>query len=97
MVLAVAVEVVEEVVVSGGGSTSSLALSLLRMTSISAAHPQVRASGDGLGEAMAPNSEASTRSSTQKATSNLSSRVPFILAGSSLGEAGRRVFRFRGS
>ena len=30
---------------------------------------------------MAPNSEASTRSSTQKATSNLSSWVPFILAG----------------
>ena len=60
---------------------SSLALSSLRMSSISAEQPQVRGSGDGLGEAMASNSEAATLSSTQKATSNLSSSVPFILAG----------------
>ena len=46
------------------------------MSSISAAHPQVRGSG---GEGMAPNSEAATLSSTQKATSHLSSRVPFVL------------------
>ena len=51
----------------------------MRMSSISAAHPQVRGSGDGLGEVMAPNSEAATLSSTQKATSHLSSRVPFVL------------------
>ena len=47
--MVLAVEVVEEVVVSGGGGTSSLALSSLRMNSISAAHPQ--------GEAQATDSE----------------------------------------
>ena len=51
----------------------------MRMSSIAAAHPQVRGSGDAFGETMAPNSEAAALSSTQKATSHLSSRVPFIL------------------
>ena len=49
----------------------------MRMSSISAAHPQVRGSGDGFEEEMA-NSEAATLSSTQKTTSHLSSRVPFV-------------------
>ena len=51
----------------------------MRMSSIAAAHPQVRGSGDAFGEAMPTNSEAAALSSTQKATSHLSSRVPFIL------------------
>ena len=47
----------------------------MRMSSISAAHPQVGGSGDGFEEEMAP----ATLSSTQKTTSHLSSRVPFVL------------------